>query len=62
MFNIEDFLSLEGYNTDECVSRRKNSKINSQEFFTPYSIVKRMCDKISDDYWSDPNKTFCDFI
>ena len=62
MFNIEDFLSLEGYNTDERVSRRKNSKINNQEFFTPYSIVKRMCDKISDDYWSDPKKTFCDFI
>ena len=60
MFNIEDFLSLEGYNTDERVSRRKNSKVNSQEFFTPYSIVKRMGDKIPEEDWSNPNKTFCE--
>lgn len=57
-FNIEQFLSLEGYNTDERVSRRKNSEVNSQEFFTPYSIVKRMCEKIPDEDWSDPDKTF----
>jgi len=59
-FNIEKFLSLEGYDTDTRVSRRKNSDINSQEFFTPYSIVKRMCDKVSDEDWADPNKTFCE--
>ena len=60
-FNIEQFLDLSNYATDKRKARRKGAK-STQEFFTPYSIVKRMCDKISDDYWSDPNKTFCDFI
>lgn len=55
---IEKFLDLSGYDTDERVSRRKNSEVNSQEFFTPYSIVKRMCEKISEEDWSDPSKTF----
>lgn len=59
-FNIEQFLDLSGYATDERVARRKNSDINSQEFFTPYSIVKIMCDKISEEDWSDPEKTFCE--
>ena len=40
--NIEQFLDLTGYDTEERVSRRKNSKVNSQEFFTPYSIVKNI--------------------
>lgn len=57
-FNIEKFLSLKDYDTDKRVSRRKNSDVNSQEFFTPYSIVKRMADKISDEDWSNPEKTF----
>lgn len=56
--DIEKFLSLEGYNNDIRKSRRKNSEVNSQEFFTPYSIVKKMADKISDEDWSDPTKTF----
>ena len=59
-FNIEQFLDLSGYATDERVARRKNSDINSQEFFTPYSIIKKMCDKISEEDWSDPEKTFCE--
>ena len=59
-FNIEKFLSLEGYDTDTRVSRRKNSEVNSQEFFTPYSIVKRMCDKIPPEDWGHPLKTFCE--
>lgn len=58
--DIEKILSLEGYDTPERRARRKNSEVNSQEFFTPYSIVNRMADKISDDDWSDPSKTFCD--
>ena len=58
-FNIDQFLSLEGYATEERVSRRKGTK-STQEFFTPYSVVKRMCDKISDEDWLDPNKTFCE--
>lgn len=57
-FDIEKFLSLEGYDNDIRKSRRKNSEVNSQEFFTPYSIVKKMADKISDEDWSDPTKTF----
>ena len=49
-FNIEEFLSLDGYATDERKARRKtNNKLkisNTNEYFTPYSIVKKMCDKI----------------
>ena len=55
--NIEQFLDLSNYATEERVARRKGSK-STQEFFTPYSIVKRMCDKVSDEDWADPNKTF----
>ena len=62
-FDIEQFLDLTGYE-DTRKDRRKNNKEGKsrQEFFTPYSIVKKMCDKISDEDWADPNKTFCDFI
>ena len=55
---IETLLDITNYATDTRVARRKNSKVNTQEFFTPYSIVKRMCDKIPDSDWSDPKKTF----
>ena len=58
IFNIEKFLSLEGYEKSRLL-RRKGVK-STQEFFTPYSIVKRMCDKVSEEDWSDPNKTFCE--
>ena len=57
-FDIEQFLDLIGYDTDIRKSRRKGGKVNSQEFFTPYSIVKRMCDKVPEDDWADPDKTF----
>lgn len=59
-FNIEQFLDLSDYATEERKDRRKNNKNgkSTQEFFTPYSIVKKMCDKISDDDWSNPEKTF----
>ena len=57
-FSIERFLDLSGYDTDVRKSRRKNSDINTQEFFTPYSVVKRMADKISDEDWADSSKTF----
>lgn len=56
-FDIEKFLSLDGYDTDVRKSHRKGSK-STQEFFTPYEIVKRMCDKIPPEDWADPNKTF----
>lgn len=59
-FNIEKFLLLDGYEESR-LFRRKTSKISgTAEFFTPYSIVKRMCDKVSDEDWVDPNKTFCE--
>lgn len=57
MFNIEQFLDLSNYATEERKSRRKGSK-GTQEFFTPYSIVKKMADKVPEDYWSDPERTF----
>ena len=54
---IEQLLDLTNYATETRVARRKTGK-KTQEFFTPYSIVKRMCDKITDEDWSDPTKTF----
>ena len=59
-FSIENFLDLTNYVTDARKKRRKEGKFGggSQEFFTPYSIVKRMCDKIPDEDWADPTKTF----
>lgn len=60
MINIEQFLDITDYATETRKSRRKNSSVNSQEFFTPYSIVKRMCDKIDERDWADPQKTFCE--
>lgn len=56
-FNIEDFLSLNDYATDVRVKRRKGNG-GSQEFFTPYKLVKKMADKISEEKWSDPNANF----
>lgn len=58
-FNIQKFIDID-YATEERISRRKNPKVNTQEFFTPYSIVKRMADKIPEEDWSNPNKTFCE--
>lgn len=57
MIDIEKFLDLSNYATDTRVSRRKGAG-GSQEFFTPYSLVKRICDKISEADWSNPEKTF----
>ena len=51
--NIQEFIDRD-YVTDV----RKNRRKVTQEFFTPYSIIKRMCDKIPDEDWSDPEKTF----
>ena len=54
--NIQQFIDRD-YATDVRKNRRKG-KGGTQEFFTPYSIIKRMCDKIHDDEWSDPEKTW----
>lgn len=55
-FDIEKFLDLKDYATKERVERRKNQ--NSNEFFTPYSLIKKMADNLSENMWSDPTKTF----
>lgn len=55
-FNIEQFLDLTGY--EETRKDRRKGVGGSNEFFTPYSIVKRMCDKVSAEDWADPDKTF----
>lgn len=57
-FNIEDFLSLEGY--EDTRKYRRKDRGGTQEFFTPYSIVKKIGDKISEEYWANPCKTFCE--
>ena len=49
--SIEHLLDLTNYATETRVARRKTGK-KTNEFFTPYSIVKRMCDKIPDSDWS----------
>ena len=56
-FNIEDFLSLAGYATEKRKSRRKGPG-GSAEYFTPYRLIKKMCDKISEEKWSDINANF----
>ena len=58
MIDIEALLDLSTYETAIRVARRKNSEDNTNEFFTPYSIVKKMCDKIPDSDWANPEKTF----
>lgn len=55
-FNIQKFLSLDDYATEERIQRRKGSK-GTQEFYTPFEIIKRMCDKLSPDTWTDFSKT-----
>ena len=55
-FNIEEFLKLDGY--EESRKDRRKGVGSTQEFFTPYHIVKKMCDKISNEDWADPNKTY----
>lgn len=54
---IQQLLNIDNYATEERKARRKGSK-STQEFFTPYEIVKRMADKIPESTWADPTKTF----
>jgi hypothetical protein len=59
--DIEKFLDLQGYEKTREIRRKlnkRNSNRGTQEFFTPYEIVKKMADKISEEDWSNPNKTF----
>ena len=43
--------------TETRLARRKGSG-GTQEFFTPNSLVSKMCDKIPSTDWSNPTKTF----
>lgn len=56
---IQQLLDLTNYATEERKARRKGSK-STQEFFTPYEIVKKMAEKVSEEVWADPTKTFCE--
>ena len=56
MFDIKQFINND-YATEERKSRRKGSG-STQEFFTPFSIVKKMGNKIPDSDWSNSSKTF----
>ena len=56
MVDIQKFIDL-NYVTETRKSRRQGVD-GSQEFFTPWTIVKKMCDKIPQSDWSNPEKTF----
>lgn len=56
--HISNILDLTNY-SESRKDRRKGAG-GTQEFFTPYEIVKKMGDKISEKDWSDPDKTFCE--
>lgn len=56
---IQKFLDLTDYATETRKGRRKGAG-STQEFFTPYEIVKKMADKVPEEYWSDSTKTFCE--
>ena len=55
MIDIQKFIdNYTSSNTDTRLKRRKKTG----EFYTPYSIVKKMMDKIEPEMWADPDKTF----
>lgn len=54
---MEDNFDYLDYATETRKSRRKGSG-GTQEFFTPPELVKKMCDKISEEDWSDLTKTY----
>lgn len=58
MESISNIIDID-YATDVRKSRRKTG-LKTQEFFTPYSIIERMMDKVDESTWADPTKTFID--
>ena len=55
MIDIQKFIdNYTSSNTDTRLKRRKKTG----EFYTPYSIVKKMMDKIEPEMWADPDRTF----
>ena len=55
--NLEQILDLSNYATETRVNRRKTG-VSTNEFFTPYSIIMKMCDKVPKSDWADPEKIF----
>lgn len=54
-FDIKGFISgHESSNTDERKVRRKQTN----EVFTPFEIVERMCEMVPEESWADSEKTF----
>ena len=54
-FDIKSFINrYESSITDERNDRRKQTN----EVFTPFEIIERMCEMIPEESWSDPEKTF----
>lgn len=45
------------YATETRKARRKGAG-GTQEFFTPEALVSKMCDKVPQEDWADPTKTF----
>ena len=56
---IQQLLNIDNYATEIRKGRRKGIK-STQEFFTPYEIVKKMAEKIPESTWADPTKTCCE--
>ena len=57
MIDIQKFIdNYTSPNTDTRLKRRKKT----QEFYTPYSIIKKMIYKIEPEMLADPTKTFLD--
>lgn len=55
--DLQKILSLDDYDNENRVARRKGSG-GSQEFFTPYELVWKMCDKVPQEKWSDQEANF----
>lgn len=55
MFDIQKFIDID-YLTED----RKDRKKKTQEVFTPYCIIKKLMDNVSEYDWADPDKTFLD--
>lgn len=61
MFNIETFIDNKSDLYEQRKERRKTKNedgIVSNEFFTPYRIVEKLCNNIPESTWADPTKTF----
>lgn len=54
--NIKDLIDI-NYATNIRQNRRKGENATN-EFFTPFNCVEKMCNKISLEDWKNPNKLF----